>query len=317
MNKYFSIVAFIPVFFLLIYIPVFSNTIFCQNEDLDKLVLQKQVNYASDAAVDALLFSDDLEKDSANDSFTISPDIGVREFCTIMAESLGYTATDEVLEMLQNEYMQTLLVCAYDGVYAYSNRQSDDDGSREFVASPKLPYYYTKNAGTESQVQYLLTLGKQKGYKDSYNAANHKYKLCTYGNVGLSKDEQSTAINNFVSTLLQYELVQYAGLDAGKTYSVPAFASEINGAQPVQNVSVLAVLNTGDSRSNAVLGIGGSYIEETDAIVGFTHNGVKYYAPQSKVAKSSTYNKVTIEREFDSIYDAARSGYHCCLELYE
>lgn len=315
MVRYFSIFSFISVMFMAILLVVDFDIISTQNSDFDALVLQKQVNYASDASVDALLASVDLEVDYGTDTVAVTPDLGVLEFTTVMANAMGYSVSDEILEQIQREYFQTLLVCAYDGVYAYTNRVSESDGSKEFIATPKIPYYYTKYEGTNMQEQYLLNLGKEKGYRDIYDAATGRYTISVYKELGLSKDEQSTAINNFVSEVLQYELLQNAGLDTGTTYTVPAFASEINGAQPVQNITVLAVLNTGDSRNNAVLGVGGSYIESDDAVVGFTINNVKYYAHQSKLSAGGL--NITPTAAFDSIYSAANSGYNCALWLYE
>lgn len=315
MERYFSIFSFISIMFMTILLMVDFDIISTRNADFDALVLQKQVNYASDASVDALLASADLEADYGTDTIAVTPDLGVLEFTTIMANAMGYSVSDEILEQIQREYFQTLLVCAHDGIYAYTNRVSDSDGSKEFIASPKLPYYYTKYEGTDRQEQYLLNLGMKKGYRDIYDSATGRYTISVYKELNLSQDEQITAINNQVSEVLQYELLQNAGLDTGTTYTIPAFASEINGAQPVQNITVLAVLNTGDSRTNAVLGIGGSYIESDDAIIGFLNNNIRYYAHQSKLSAKGL--NVTPTATFDSVYSAASSGYNCALWLYE
>ncbi len=316
MSKMTMVTFFVALMFMALYVTFWYRLAELERISLQEYVLTKQVNHASDAAIDELLYSADLEQDYNSDAILVQPDIAVREFSTILAKSFGYDVTEKTLQDVQNKYIKTLVVCAWDGVYAYYKQPTETHGDG-FVSTPKLPYFYTEGKGSSMQKQYLLNLGMEKGYCDEIDADGN-YRLNNYDDINLSEDVQRTAINNRVSEILQWSLIQAYGGSSRANYTIPAYASEISGAQPVEGVSVIGVVDKdspGTITTAVAMGIGGSRIEETDPILGFTANGIKYYMQQSKIA-GSPYAGATIERTFESVFDAAKAGYHSILEEY-
>ena len=313
MSKSVSLTYFVVLMFLVFYVSFWVKLGESERVSLNEYVLEKQVNHASDAAVDELLDSANLEQDYNSDAILVQPDIAVREFTTILAKSLGYGVTDKSLQEVQNNYIKALLVCGWDGVYAYYTQPVEEHGDG-FVSTPKLPYYYIDGEGSSTQKQYLLNLGMEKGYCDEISE-DGEYRLNNYDMIHLTEDVQRTAINNSVSEILQWSLVQSYGGSSRADFSIPAYASEISGAQPVDGVTVIGIVDDesfGRVSNTIAMGVGGSRIEETDPILGFTVDGIKFYMKQSDLSESA-YAGATIERTFDSVFEAAKAGYHCML----
>ena len=317
MSKTISLAYFIGATFLFLYCLYWYKSGVSNYIMLEEYVLEKQVNHASDAAIDELLGSQDLEQSYLEGAIVVEPDIAVREFSTILARSFGYHITDETVESVRDKYVKVLLVCAWDGVYAYHTRQTESDGTG-FVSSPKLPYYYTAYEGdTGRQTQYALTLGLESGYRDSFDG--NSYSLEKYGKLSGSKDVQRTAINNRVSDILQWSLMEAYGGAERVAYSIPSYASQISGAQPVDGVTVIGVVDNSSitfAEDVIAMGVGGSKIEETDPIIGFIHSGTKYYIRQSKISKfeNDKGTSVSAIETFTNVFDAARKGYHCLID---
>lgn len=316
MTKMMSLTYFVVIFYMLFYVKFWYDLGASEYVSLQEYVLTEQVNHASDAAIDELLYSADLEQDYNSDAILVQPDLAVREFSTILAKSYGYAVTEDTIKEVQDKYIKVLLVCAWDGVYAYYSQPTESHGDG-FVSTPKLPYFYTESEGSSLQKQYVLNLGMEKGYCDEVDTDGN-YRLNNYDNISLTEDVQRTAINNRISEILQWSLMQVYGGSSRTSYTIPAYASDISGGQPVEGVSVIGIVD--DSSSNFVddiiaMGLGGSKIEEADPIVGFTADGIKYYMRQSKIAQSP-YSGTAIERTFNSVFDAAKAGYHCVLSEY-
>lgn len=310
MDRFSFIYGLVLILWIVVKLPIYLSN---YNDDLQRVrefEIQCQVNNAADAAVEAMLGSSDLEQDYNEDAILVDPDLGLREFTTVLGTQLGYSISDKTLAEIPPKYLKAFLVCGWDGVYSYALRHSESIGS-EFISTPKIPYYYTANAGTPAQTQYVLNLGLTKGYRDGFH--NGSYKMFSYDDITLSETEQLLAINNEVSQLLVAALKESNLGDVPAYYSLSAYASEINGSQPVDKITVIAIVDTGDI---ATMGVGGSYIDVRDPIVGFIYNGIKYYAKQSAL-EASPYAAANVTREFESIFEAADEGYHCKIDLFE
>lgn len=313
MDKFLGLLGFVLLLNIVLRMPLFLSDYHADIQSVNDYALQCQVNHASDSAVTALLDSSDLEQDYNEEAILIDPDAGLREFATVLGKELGYSISDDTLREIEEKYIKAFLVCSWDGVYAYTLRDTETRG-RDFVSTPKIPYYYTKNPGTDSQVQYVLNLGLKSGYHDGFRNGN--YHMFSYDTLGLTKDEQLQAINQEVSEILQATLnIAYAGNTKAR-YALPAFASHISGGQPIDKITVIGVVDPDQARYSVSLGVGGSYIDVNDPIVGFIYDGVKYYARQSRM-RNSIYTNCTVTQQFDTEFDAADSGYHCKLDLFE
>lgn len=342
MSKVLSIVWFAPllyvVFFFLYWVPIYQNELL----SFDEFVLEKQVNYAADAAVEELLNTGNLDQDYHNldktdPSYTdidtssiinVEPDLAVKEYASMLCSNWQMSPTEYNINIVKNEYIKALLVCAYDGVYAYW-KQPIGDGVYEFISTPKIPYFYTENEGTSNQIQYCLTLGLDYGYSDAVDASGN-YSLKKFNKIHVPKDTQRTAINNQVAELLNYALCEsYSTGGYAKRYEIPALGSTIKGQQPVSGITVLGVVEgQGTSLASPITAecIGGARVTTADKIIGytFTHYGgvaheVKYYASTKtwKTLKENgfigpadyTYDESTAVI-FNNVFEAAKAGYN-------
>ena len=342
MNKVLNVVLYIPllymVFFLIYWIQIYQN----EQVSLDEFILEKQVNYAADAAVEELLNTGSLDQDYHNldksdptlealDTsaiINVEPDLAVEEFASMLCANFSMLPTEYNMNIIKHKYIRALLICAYDGVYTYW-RQENVKGAYEFMSTPKIPYFYTENEGELNQVQYCINLGYDYGYRDN-NAGG--YSLKKYNKITIPKDVQKTAINNQISELLNWALYQsYSGAGSGKTFEIPALGSEIQGQQPVNGITVLGVVEgqaTSSSSSITAECIGGARIVSADRVIGYTFetkknsDGSEVAFEQKFYATASTWKSMSAELRskyswnensaisFSSVFEAAENGYY-------
>lgn len=344
MTKTLNVVLFVPllyaVFFLLYWIPIYQNELVA----FDEYVLEKQVNYAADAAVEELLNTGNLDQDYHNldksdptfediDTsaiINVEPDLAVEEFASMLCANFEMLPTEYNLNYVKHKYIKALLVCAYDGVYGYWS-QPVADGIYDFVSTPKMPYFYTENEGTVSQKQYCINLGYTYGYSDSTDGG--KYSLKKFNLINIPADVQKTAINNQVGELLNYALMEsYKPTTFNKKYSIPALGSTIQGQQPISNITVLGVVEgQATSSASAITAecIGGARITTADRVIGYTFtehkNSAGEFVPfeQKFYAKNSTWKALGESGHlaswkfdessavmFTDCFEAAKAGYY-------
>lgn len=334
MTKHFHVLLWVPllyaVLFFIFWVEIYQN----DYVDFESYVLEKQANYAADSAIDELLASSNINTDYAEGDFvTLEPELAKDDFAHTMCLDFGYIPTDDTLSRVCNENIRTLLVCTYDGVYAYYMQQTETH-SYELKQTPKIPYFYTADDGR----QYCLTLGLDKGYWD-YTDSNGNYKLHDYDAFSedaanasnISDDVQLTAINNQIADILNWAMYEtYADGKTDTTVSIPALGENVRGEQPVSTPAVIAVVD-GNTKSFATYitaeTIGGAQLEDTNHVIGYTlntnytytRNGVtntvtlkgKYYAYETFWAShSSLLDSASNGKYFDSVFDAAKSGYN-------
>lgn len=271
--------------FFIYWIVIYQNELVA----FDEFVLDKQVNYAADAAVDELLMTGDTDQDYVNgDYMVVEPQLAVSEFTSILAEDFNYVPTDFTRQLVQEKYIKTLLICTWDGIYAYWFQPKNDTNEYGFVGTPKIPYFYTDESGK----QYCLNLGLEKAYTDSSPTNNpNEYKMNQYEVMApaVPKDVQLTAINNQVASILNYTLIQSYSGNNRTAYEIPALASEVSGAQPVDRITVIGVVEGQAESTQSVITaecIGGAQIIQNDPCIGVevkmpSGNTAKVYARSS------------------------------------
>lgn len=313
MSKHISLALFVPIMFIIFFCIFNYQIVVNENQAFENFCMEKLADYAADAAVEEILYTGDLGMDYADDHIDVQPDLAVREYCHVMLLGLQMSTTDYNMEWLQSHHLKTMIICAYDGFYVYQDMERYT-GEFEFVSTPKIPYFYTADDGT----QYCINLGLKEGRWDSVSNGSYRVNSTDTLPSSVTEDIQLTAINNQVSMYLQHAVSVAYGGHYGKSYELPAFASEISGGQPINNITVIGVVDTNDkttSRPNLCMSIGGARVVSSDPIIGFTMNGVNYYAHQSKLA--GRLDPSLVNRQFNTVYDAAKAGYNFFLEAYE
>ena len=336
MSRVTHLVHWIPLLymclFLVYWIKIYTNEII----EFDEFVLEKQVNYAADAAVEELLLTGHTSQDYNKGEFlVVEPELAVNEFTSIIAEDFNMLPTDQTKEFIKQKYIKSLIVCAWDGIYAYWYQPKNSTNELGFVGTPKIPYFYTDKNGR----QYCLNLGFEKSYSD--NGLSSSYALNAYNVTvpAIPKSVQLTAINNQVAEILNYTLMQAYGGSTKRSYEIPAMASDVSGAQPVDKITVLGVVEGQASvGTSSILAecIGGAQITANDPVIGVTIvynnnkranvyakssywkknlNNLKVLAPniQGILQKDGTpalkLDEKTITH-FTTVFEAAKSGYY-------
>ncbi|MCM1234721.1 MAG: hypothetical protein NC489_31855 [Ruminococcus flavefaciens] len=275
----------------------------------------------------------DTDQDyNKGDYMVVEPELAVIEFTSILAEDFNMVPTDYTRQMIQEKYIKTLLVCTWDGVYAYWYQPINSTNEYGFVGTPKIPYFYTDDAGR----QYCLNLGLEKAYSDNGDTGNYKLNPYEVMAPGIPKDIQLTAINNQVAELLNYTLIQAYGGGNRTAYEIPALASDISGAQPVDRITVIGIVEgQAESASTVITAecIGGAQVIQADPMIGvrlrFANGTVgKVYAASSwwkahgcpygcSFADGASDVTQTSNEYFDTPFEAAENGYYDLLSTME
>ena len=333
MSRFSFLIVWVPllfaIFFFMGWVKIYMNEVIA----FEQYVMEKQVNYASEAAVQEML-SAALDMDYSDSVLTINPQDCYREYLDTLMMNWGIPATAEAMQTFANEYLQAMVICTYDGIYAFYPMENETHG-RNVCQTPKIPYFYTN---PQTGQQFCLTLDPKYGYWDYLGGtsgyAMHKFDQYANGASTLDRipsvDEQQFAINKQVSEIVNFALLEANKQNQSPVYiDLPSVGDDILGRQPINSPTVIAVLE-GYKRvgttSLVAQTIGGATIEETRQIIGYTIvdwnvNGAtlngKFYAPQDKWNKLlKSYPQVfdngnwTQGRYFDSVFEAASHGYN-------
>lgn len=323
MSKYNYILLIVPlmygVLFFLYFVRIYQTDVI----EFEQFVLEKQVDYAADSAIDAMLLSAYLSQDYNKGAYqTFEPDAAVKDYAQTLCYDFNLIPTESNVQYVMDTKIRALIVCVYDGFYVYK-RQRYETHATGLKQSPKIPYFYTDDTGR----QFCLTLDPTMGFWDSGNAASYTvHELDKYPtDIRPSNDIQATAINNLVSDYLNNALYDtYSSGNMDTIVELPAIGETVRGAQSVKAPTVIGVVDGSRRVFSTVItaeSIGGAQVENTVYNVGYTlvnapigsgiFNG-KYYATTEWWKNHSYLMNYVVEdkgRYFDSVYDAACNGY--------
>ena len=335
MSKHINLLLWIPLLYAVLFFTF--SVLIISNEQIafEQFVLEKQSNYASDSAIDELLVASDISTDYGNgDVMKVEPSLAANDFAHTLCLDFGYIPTESTLNKVKQENVRALLVCAWDGVYAYYKQQTETH-AYELKQTPKIPYFYTNEKTNE---QYCLTLDPNKGYWDYEGLEDVNdpesdvvYKLHDFDTYAKkpTEDRQRVAINERVADILNWALFNtYTADTASTTVAIPALSNTIRGDQPIKGPAVVAVVKGNNevfTTAAVAESIAGAQIENTDHVVGytFTHGPNKLtgkmWAYQSFWDKHNELVQAAIPdsgRYFDDPFAAASAGYND-LNLYD
>ena len=331
MSKHIHILNWVPLMFCVLFIVLWTSIYENDIISFEQYVLNKQVNYAADSAIEELLTSGKLSQDYNRSDFqTYEPQLAADDYATMLCLNTGTVPTESAVKNIANTKIRALLVCVYDGIYCFYPQDSatieyslKEASQYELVQSPKVPYFYTAEDGQ----QYCLTLNPEKGYWDE-GTSDSNYKMHDYDKypAGLkpSNTLQAIAINNRVADMMNWALQQSYLKSGGSDIQVelPALTETIRGQQPVNAPTVIAVVDGVNKVFSTYLtaqSIGGAQVEDPDYVVGYSLNNAvidgvtfngKFYAYSSWWEKHPEVKACGYAgRYFDDVFAAAREGY--------
>lgn len=321
MSKHFYLVLWMPLLFFVLFLSYWIVIVSNSYTELEEYILGKQVNYATDSAIGEMLEFSTTDVDYADGEFIlVEPELALTDFSYIMCWDMKLDPTDKNREMVQDKYIRTFLVAAYDGIYAYWNQKTATN-DWHLVQTPKVPYFYTDE---RTGIQYALTLNYEKGYQDN-GKSNADYKMMRYNTYQNkpSNDLQNSAIDTQIEDTLNWCLAMSYG--EGKSdikVEIPIVnVSFRTGAKAVESPTVMAVFQGRTTIYNTAPiaeVVGGSALEDAVHCVGYTYNGEivdgtplygKFYATETWLEKHPSWAANSTPKYFDSPYDAACAGY--------
>ncbi len=305
------------VLFMSYWIVITSNSY----TELEEYILGKQVNYATDSAIGEMLEFSTTDVDYNDGEFIIvEPELALTDFSYIICWDFGLTPTEENRKYVQDKYIRTFAVCAYDGIYAYWN-QKDETNNWSLVQSPKIPYFYTDE---RTGIQYALTLNYEKGYQDN-GQSNDDYRMMRYNiyQNRPSNDRQNSAIDTQIENILNWCLAQsYAEGKSDIKVEIPiVHVSYRTGAKAVESPTVMCIMEgktTIWGTQPIAEALGGSALEDAIHCAGYVYNGEqvdgvplygKFYAKETWFKEHPSWKAASTPKYFDSPYEAAKAGY--------
>ena len=315
MNKLFSLLCVIPMFFIVLIMISGRAIMKADINEFEEYRLQKTNNYCVDAAIAELLYSDDLDMDYMDLAAIKLDPLKARDmFLTTFALNYDMQPTDYTKDMLSAQYLDLMIVAVYDGYYVFTREGVIDTANnniKTYQALPSLkhPYVYQDSEGL-----YSLNLGLKRALRLNGSGVENV-------ELPINQMQALTVINKQLNNVINSEL-QKSGNGALRNVYIPVEATTVGEANNnVDSISVIAFVNgvkfTTSTTLNA-FSIGGSEIHTTRMVACYIRNGKKYYCYTDLVPKEIA-DPSRIEEWADyvvpSIDDAAELGYYCDLEL--
>lgn len=289
MTRYNILFTIIPLLFVLYWLSSLITIHGKEVESFNTWLLAKQVNNASDAAVEEMrMYSENMDIDYLTASIEIDPTAAVREFESMMCDNLQLPVTQETMDYVANNYIKILLLCTNDGFYPYMNVGVTED-KKAFISYPMIPYtgrflnYDPADVGIidESQ-EYAFTLAKDKLYKCEYITTSDSGKVAlnmvttvkngddVYSPSDSVKQQISERITENVEYFLRSAIYSTYSNEDASTVIIPSGLDTINGGQGINGPTALAIVDTSGHNMDiykAAFGVGGSVINKNDPIL--------------------------------------------------
>lgn len=282
--------------------------------EFEEYRLQKANNYATDAAIDEMLYSDNLDQDYSDMSkVTLDPMRARDTYLKVLALTYDIPSTKESLNALSAQSLDLMVVCVYDGYYIIANDATYDEDIdvNTYVALPTTKFPYVYDDPTSDKL-YSLNLGFEKAYELDESGMREVASP-------LSKAQTLSEINKQISSELNTRLNAKISNGLSKSINIPVLSTESNNN--IENVSVLVFLNGvkfTTVKELSAFSIGGAKVEATRMVACYVRNGKKMYCYTdlipSTVAQPGNIRNWA-EHVVTSIEDAAALGYNCDYEL--
>lgn len=304
MNKFkmilFPVAMFIWISTLLLFITYSQDSY----ELLQEKHLNLVVNYATDAAVNALVESTtDLGLDHTKGKYIKSdPDSALQMFCVTFLKNYGKGITTGNMSLVKSVYLKTFCVAVYDGYYIAEPTMFNSSGGYDMIFGMKQPYLYQ-----EADDYYALNLGLETATKFSDTAITKVEFL-------LPKNKQMSIINNCVSDDLMSTIYEQENFAMNETIYLPTGLTNITRTNPIENVTVLAYISdvdVGVGKQIKAFGIGGARVTQERFVACYQKEGKKYYTYTSNVTE-----EMVIDEVVENPKRAAEKGYMYDLDFF-
>lgn len=282
-------------------------------QDSQKDIVQRQVdiqvNYASDAAVDAMLEgSGDLGLDYAKWQYMkINPQVGLDEYLRVFLRGMSMSDSATNRAMVRTQWIPFFMVASYDGYYmAKSTALSEEFGNKtnksELIFMPKMPYNINNAWSSHNKYTNLDAKDLIKNEDDG--------KL-EVGPLNSEKQEEArVAIQGKLSNEIIKALMEYKGSHTNTSPYLPKGFTKLNSTNPIENVTVFCYMDNIDILDyNPIdtFGVGAAAATHRDFVAAYINSyGEKVY---QYVRLLPANKKHLVQRMYDTAEEAAKAGY--------
>lgn len=315
MQRLLNIVNMVPLIFLVLLLTCYIKLTNTLQYEFDSEYYELIANRCSDAAAEAMI----VGTSSVNTDYTtlfskgdisVDPDVAVREYGVVLCLSQNMLVSDKNIQSELLDKVKVLSVAAYDGYYMYGAEKDtvvNETPQYGLVGTPKLPYPFVD--GNSCYAVTMASLGKSTdseptGVKVGVNENNVSLKFNeTLPNTIKSSDVKSV-INGRIGDEFNYRIKSLYNNGWRSNVFIPNTIGKLSTAQPIVGPTVLALLDVG--KNIQPFGIGGTRLEVSDRVVGFTTGEKKYYCWESQIGQ----NYGSTVTYFESPVAAAKRGYY-------
>lgn len=283
-------------------------------EEFEKLRLSIAVDYAVDAAVEAVLDTGELGMDYGEEGkTTIDPKRALDTFTRVFLMNYNLSLSKENIAHVQNDFLPVFLVVTFDGYYMAQPRlvksaadypeNSAVNQDWELTFGPKMPYKYV--VGSSS---YALNFGDYVIRMDG----NTMTKQYTYPSGITNRADLYREISKIISTDVSYAVDKFneSNPNWSHTVYIPEGFTNITGVNPVRGPSVIAFVQGVDlatTKPIASFSIGGGKIQSRRTVSAYQRNGINYYC------YSDQFVNITPQPDLIEVFatpkEAAEAGY--------
>jgi hypothetical protein len=311
MNRVFSLLMVIPIYFLITWFLLFSITLNNEVMSLEQFKLVKALNYATDAATNEMIGGGHLGMDYSDvNRMTVDPGVALDTFCDVFALSYDLPMGMVTREYIQNMYLPIFVVAGYDGYYVFERHPSFEpyvEGNNlGLISTPKLPYSYRDTAGN----YYALNLSWKNAIR-FHEGALSRVNLSEVSPT-LSINDVKMHINNRVSDDLMWRVDKLYEQGIISTFYIPYKMATVYNTNAIEGPTVFAYINEFNINTRYKLdefSVGGTEVEEQRMIAAYVDGSLgRLYAFADLLPASFELSK--IENMYATPMEAAKAGYY-------
>ncbi|MEQ7052184.1 hypothetical protein ABN764_16135 [Paenibacillaceae sp. P-4] len=324
MSRHFGFVNIVAILFIAALLLGYMQYVSQEKDEIERLKLSYAIDYATDAGAMAMLNTGNLDMDYTKQrAVTVNPALALDTFLDVFAFNYDLYPSAENKALIK-DFIPVAAVAGYDGYYLASHQLVTNEAGNypetpanevewDLVFGMKMPYLYTYG-GTS----YGLNMGMEETLALTDSTLSKIQGLPPTSTGSLSRGEAQEIINNNISNDMAYQINETNTINPywKNFFYIPSQLTTFSGVNPIEGPSLLVLVqNVTLTTSKPISGfsIAGSKIDRARMVLGYTRNGMKYYAFADKAPVSTEVDPVkgiVIENIYSTAKEAALAGYY-------
>ncbi len=314
MSKSFGAVNFVALLFVVALLFGYLSYVQKEKDEIERLKLSYAIDYAADAGAMAMLYTEELDMDYAqNLSFTVDPQLALDTFLEVFCFNYNLYPNDTNKALIK-DFIPVAAVAAVDGFYiashevvATGDQATANSAYHDLVFGMKMPYTYRYQDAT-----YALQMGWNGAYKLTTTSLVREEQLPPVVGGIMTEEQAKSIITDIVSNEMAYQIhkTNEANPHWRHYFYIPGKLAA-SGVNPVEGPGFFVLvqnLNLTTSRPISGFSISGTAIQTANMLVGYTRDGAQYYTYDRYAHLLPPH--VDIDQVFSSQEEAAQANYY-------